>query len=100
MGIYQSSDQGSIHEGAEAVETQLDTLNHRFESQINFLQSKLKENGSNILEEEGESHPEVKVNIQKNYISIANYSFLKSRYNYLGMTLLINFLVKLNNLKI
>jgi len=73
MGIDQSSDQGSIHEGAETVETQLDTLNHRFESQINHLQSKLKENGNNILEEEGESHPEVKVNIQKNYIFKTNY---------------------------
>jgi hypothetical protein len=58
IGFDAEPDSNPVH----PVASQLDGLNRRFQDQLDQLQSRLKDTGEKILQEDdGESHPDVKV---------------------------------------
>ena len=51
-----------IFQPEDSVEADLAAINKRFQNELDYLESKVKDIGQNILEEEGgDSHPDVKV---------------------------------------
>ncbi len=55
------SDLGPSLKPQEPIKSELATLNRRFECLVDQIEERLRENGEKVLQEEGDSQPDIKV---------------------------------------